>query len=99
MCSFKSGWGAVASPFGTRRALRGKQFLLANGWPVNRQLESFVLALPHAEAIVGLCAPVLQAEAARATEADKWRHLTVSTVFEDGRFDSRSHMAKSGINS
>jgi hypothetical protein len=23
-------------------------------------LESFVLALPHAEAIVGLCAPVLQ---------------------------------------
>jgi len=34
---------------------------------------------------------VRQAEAARAAEADKWRHLTVSTVFEDGRFDSRSH--------
>jgi len=32
---------------------------------------------------------VQQAEAARASEADKWRHLTVSTVFEDGRFDSR----------
>jgi NAD(P)-dependent dehydrogenase (short-subunit alcohol dehydrogenase family) len=30
---------------------------------------------------------VQQAEAARAAEADKWRHLTVSTVFEDGRFD------------
>jgi NAD(P)-dependent dehydrogenase (short-subunit alcohol dehydrogenase family) len=38
---------------------------------------------------------VRQAEAARASEAEKWRHLTVSTVFEDGRFDSRSHTAKS----
>src|SRR5258708_122658 len=34
---------------------------------------------------------VQQAEAARAAEADKWRRLTVSTVFEDGRFDSRLH--------
>jgi NAD(P)-dependent dehydrogenase (short-subunit alcohol dehydrogenase family) len=42
---------------------------------------------------------VQRAEAARAAEADKWRHLTVSTVFEDGRFDSRSHIANSGINS
>jgi NAD(P)-dependent dehydrogenase (short-subunit alcohol dehydrogenase family) len=42
---------------------------------------------------------VQQAEAARAREAEKWRHLTVSTVFEDGRFDSRLYMAKSGINS
>jgi NAD(P)-dependent dehydrogenase (short-subunit alcohol dehydrogenase family) len=42
---------------------------------------------------------VQQAEAARAAEADKWRHMTVSTVFEDGRFDSRLHIAKSGINS
>ena len=42
---------------------------------------------------------VQQAEAARATEAAKWRHLTVSTVFEDGRCDSRLYMAKSGINS
>src|ERR1700730_6852281 len=31
---------------------------------------------------------VQQAEAARASEAEKWRHLTVSTVFEDGRFES-----------
>src|ERR1700691_5327469 len=31
---------------------------------------------------------VKQAEAARAVEAEKWRHLTVSTVFDDGRFDS-----------
>jgi NAD(P)-dependent dehydrogenase (short-subunit alcohol dehydrogenase family) len=42
---------------------------------------------------------VQQAEATRAAEAEKWRHLTVSTVFEDGRFDSRLYMAKSGINS
>jgi NAD(P)-dependent dehydrogenase (short-subunit alcohol dehydrogenase family) len=31
---------------------------------------------------------VQQAEAARASEAEKWRYLTVSTVFEDERFDS-----------
>jgi NAD(P)-dependent dehydrogenase (short-subunit alcohol dehydrogenase family) len=31
---------------------------------------------------------VKQAEAARAAEAEKWRHLTVSTVFEDGLSDS-----------
>ena len=42
---------------------------------------------------------VQQAEAARASEAEKWRQLTASTVFEDGRFDSRLYMAKSGINS
>jgi hypothetical protein len=42
---------------------------------------------------------VQQAEAARASEALKWRHLTLSTVFEDGRFDSRLYMDKSGINS
>src|SRR4030081_2833483 len=32
---------------------------------------------------------VHHAEAARAREAEKWRYLTVSTVFEDGQFDSR----------
>jgi NAD(P)-dependent dehydrogenase (short-subunit alcohol dehydrogenase family) len=42
---------------------------------------------------------VQQAEVARASEAEKWRHLTVSTVFEDGRFDSRLYTANSGINS
>ena len=42
---------------------------------------------------------VQQAEAARASEAEKWRHLTASTVFEDGRFDSRLYMANSGISS
>jgi NAD(P)-dependent dehydrogenase (short-subunit alcohol dehydrogenase family) len=42
---------------------------------------------------------VQQAEAARASEAEKWRHLTVSTVLEDGRFDSRLYMANSGIDS
>jgi NAD(P)-dependent dehydrogenase (short-subunit alcohol dehydrogenase family) len=42
---------------------------------------------------------VQQAEAARTSEAEKWRHLTVSTVFEDGRFDRRLYMANSGTNS
>jgi NAD(P)-dependent dehydrogenase (short-subunit alcohol dehydrogenase family) len=38
---------------------------------------------------------VHQAEAARASEAEKWRHLTASAVFGDGRFDSRLYTAKS----
>jgi NAD(P)-dependent dehydrogenase (short-subunit alcohol dehydrogenase family) len=38
---------------------------------------------------------VQQAESARASEAEKWRNLTVSTVFEDGRFDSRLYRASS----
>ncbi len=42
---------------------------------------------------------VQQAEAARASEAEKWRHFTVSTAFEDGRFDSRLYKANSGIDS
>jgi NAD(P)-dependent dehydrogenase (short-subunit alcohol dehydrogenase family) len=42
---------------------------------------------------------VQQAEAARRSEAEKWRHLTVSTVFEDGRFDSRLYTPNSGIDS
>jgi len=42
---------------------------------------------------------VQHAEAARAAEADKWRHLTVSTVFEDGRLDSSLHIAKNEIDS
>jgi NAD(P)-dependent dehydrogenase (short-subunit alcohol dehydrogenase family) len=42
---------------------------------------------------------VQQAEVARSSEAEKWRHLTVSTVFEDGRFDSRLYMANSRISS
>jgi hypothetical protein len=42
---------------------------------------------------------VQQAEAARASEAEKWRHLTVSTVLEDGCFDSRLYVANSGTDS
>jgi NAD(P)-dependent dehydrogenase (short-subunit alcohol dehydrogenase family) len=42
---------------------------------------------------------VQQAEAARASQAEKWRHLTVSTVFEDGIFENRLYMANSGIDS
>ena len=42
---------------------------------------------------------VHQAEAARLSEAEKWRHLTESTIFEDGRFDSQLYKTKSGVNS
>jgi NAD(P)-dependent dehydrogenase (short-subunit alcohol dehydrogenase family) len=42
---------------------------------------------------------VQQAEAARTSEAEKWRYLTVSTVFEDGQLDSRLYKANSGSNS
>jgi hypothetical protein len=36
---------------------------------------------------------VQRAETAHAIEAEKWRYFTVSTVFVDGRFDSRLYMA------
>jgi NAD(P)-dependent dehydrogenase (short-subunit alcohol dehydrogenase family) len=42
---------------------------------------------------------VQHAEAARTAEAAKWRHLTHSTVFEDGQFDSRLYGANSGTSS
>src|SRR5277367_1600007 len=42
---------------------------------------------------------VQQAEAARSSEAAKWHHLTESTVFDDGRFDSQLYKANSGMNS
>ena len=42
---------------------------------------------------------VQRAEAARTAEAAKWRHLTHSTVFEDGQFDSRLNAANSGTSS
>ena len=71
-----------------------------------RKIASVILQLANSDdvpvrLILGADAErrVQQAEAARASEAEKWRHLTVSTVFEDGRFDSRLSMANSGINS
>jgi NAD(P)-dependent dehydrogenase (short-subunit alcohol dehydrogenase family) len=42
---------------------------------------------------------VQRAEAARASEAEKFRHLTVSTVFEDGLFDSQLYTANSRVDS
>jgi NAD(P)-dependent dehydrogenase (short-subunit alcohol dehydrogenase family) len=42
---------------------------------------------------------VQQAEAARASNAEKWRHLTVSTVFEDRRFEPRVYTANSEVDS
>jgi len=82
------------------RGLEGR----AEGDP--RKIANVILQLANSDEvpvrlILGVDAEkrVQQAEAARASEAEKWRYLTVSTVFEDGRFDSRLYLAKSGINS
>ena len=82
------------------RGLEGR----AEGDP--RKIANVILQLANSDEvpvrlILGVDAEkrVQQAEAARVMEAEKWRHLTVSTVFEDGRFDNRLYIAKSGINS
>jgi len=82
------------------RGLEGR----AEGDP--RKIADVILQLANSDdvpvrLILGVDAEkrVQQAEAARASEAEKWRHLTVSTVFEDGRFDSRLYKASSGVNS
>jgi NAD(P)-dependent dehydrogenase (short-subunit alcohol dehydrogenase family) len=56
-----------------------------------RKIANVILQLANSDEvptrlILGMDAEqrVQQAEAARAAEADKWRHLTVETVFEDG---------------
>jgi NAD(P)-dependent dehydrogenase (short-subunit alcohol dehydrogenase family) len=82
------------------RGLEGR----AEGDP--RKIANVILQLANSDEvpvrlILGVDAEkrVKQAEAARAMEAEKWRHLTVSTVFEGGRFDNRLYIATSGINS
>jgi Alcohol dehydrogenase GroES-like domain len=72
------------------RGLEGR----AEGDP--RKIANVILQLANSDEvpvrlILGVDAEkrVQRAEAARAMEAEKWRHLTVSTVFEDGRFDNR----------
>src|ERR1700674_4830975 len=91
---------SVGSMLKTLRSLEGR----AEGDP--RKIADVVVQLANSDEvpvrlILGIDAEkrVQQAEAARASEAEKWRHLTVSTVFEDGRFDSRLYMANSGSNS
>jgi NAD(P)-dependent dehydrogenase (short-subunit alcohol dehydrogenase family) len=91
---------SVGSILKMLRSLDGR----AEGDP--RKIADVILQLANSDdvplrLILGVDAEnrVQQAEGARASEAEKWRHLTVSTVFEDGRFDSRLHMAKSGIDS
>ena len=88
---------------GAEPSLRGLE-RRAEGDP--RKIANVILQLSNSEEvpvrlILGVDAEkrVQQAEAARAMEAEKWRHLTVSTVFEDGRLDNRLYIAKSGINS
>src|ERR1700675_3335880 len=91
---------SVGSILNMLRSLDGR----AEGDP--RKIADVIVKLANSEEvpvrlILGVDAEkrVQQAESARASEAEKWRDLTVSTVFEDGRFDSRLYMAKSGTNS
>jgi NAD(P)-dependent dehydrogenase (short-subunit alcohol dehydrogenase family) len=91
---------SVGSMLKVLRSLEGR----AEGDP--RKIADVIVKLANSDdvpvrLILGVDAEkrVQQAEATRASEAEKWRHLTVSTIFEDGRFDSRLYMAKSGINS
>src|ERR1700728_2845618 len=91
---------SVGSTLKMLRSLEGR----AEGDP--RKIAAVIVQLANsdkvpARLILGVDSEkrVQQAEAARAAQAEKWRHLTVSTVFEDGRFDSRLYVAKSGINS
>src|SRR5271169_1742751 len=80
------------------RSLEGR----AEGDP--RKIANVIVQLANsddvpARLILGVDAEkrVQEAEVARASEAAKWRDLTVSTVFEDGRFDSRLYTANSEI--
>jgi NAD(P)-dependent dehydrogenase (short-subunit alcohol dehydrogenase family) len=91
---------SVGSIFKMLRSLEGR----SEGDP--RKIADVIVQLANsdevpARLILGVDAAkrVQQAEAARASEAEKWRHLTVSTVFEDGRFNSRLYTANSGIDS
>jgi NAD(P)-dependent dehydrogenase (short-subunit alcohol dehydrogenase family) len=91
---------SVGSMLKTLRSLEGR----AEGDP--RKIADVVVQLANSDEvpvrlILGVDAEkrVQQAETARASEAAKWRDLTISTVFDDGRFDSRLYRADSGIDS
>jgi NAD(P)-dependent dehydrogenase (short-subunit alcohol dehydrogenase family) len=91
---------AVGSILKMLRSLEGR----AEGDP--RKIADVIVQLASSDEvpvrlILGVDAEdrVQQAEAARANEATKWRDLTVSTVFEDGRFDSRLYTVNGGIDS
>jgi NAD(P)-dependent dehydrogenase (short-subunit alcohol dehydrogenase family) len=92
--------GTVGAVLKLVRGLEGR----AEGDP--RKIADVIVQLANSDdvptrLILGVDAEkrVQQAEAARAAEADKWRHLTVSTVFEEGSLDSRFSMANSTTNS
>jgi NAD(P)-dependent dehydrogenase (short-subunit alcohol dehydrogenase family) len=91
---------SVGSILKILRSLEGR----AEGDP--RKIANVIVQLANSDdvpvrLILGVDAEqrVQRAEAARASDAQKWRHITVSTVFEDGLFDSRLYTANSGINS
>src|SRR6202789_873521 len=82
------------------RGLEGR----AEGDP--RKIADVILQLTNSDEvplrlILGVDAEqrVQRAEAARSTEAAKWHHLTISTVFDDDRFDGQLYNATGGSNS
>jgi NAD(P)-dependent dehydrogenase (short-subunit alcohol dehydrogenase family) len=91
---------SVGAMFKMLRSLEGR----SEGDP--RKIADVILQLANSDEvpvrlILGVDAEkrVHQAESARASEAEKWRHLTVSTVFEDGLFDSGLYSGNSGTDS
>jgi NAD(P)-dependent dehydrogenase (short-subunit alcohol dehydrogenase family) len=81
---------SVGSTLKVLRSLEGR----AEGDP--RKIADVIVRLANSDEVpvrlvLGVDAEkrVQRAEAARAAEAEKWRNLTVSTVFEDGSFDGR----------
>jgi NAD(P)-dependent dehydrogenase (short-subunit alcohol dehydrogenase family) len=91
---------SVGSILKMLRSLEGR----AEGDP--RKIANVIVQLANSDEvpvrlILGVDAEqrVQRAEAARASEAEKFRHLTVSTVFEDGLFDSQLYTANSRVDS
>jgi len=91
---------SVGSLLKVLRSLEGR----AEGDP--RKIAEVIVQLANSDEVpvrlilgVDAAQRVQRAEAARASEAEKFRHLTGSTVFEDGLFDRRLYAANSRVDS
>jgi NAD(P)-dependent dehydrogenase (short-subunit alcohol dehydrogenase family) len=92
--------GTVGSFLKILRGLEGR----AEGDP--QKIADVIVQLAHSDEvpvrlILGVDAEqrVQRAEAARSADAAKWHHLTISTVFDDNRFDGQLYRATSESNS
>jgi len=91
---------SVGSLLKVLRSLEGR----AEGDP--RKIAEVIVQLANSDEVpvrlilgVDAAQRVQRAEAARASEAERFRHLTGSTVFEDGLFDRRLYAANSRVDS